>query len=230
MPFDRPTLVELRGRTIADVEARLLPVYPDVDVRSPISNLNVLATVLAGLAHGLYGYLAWSAEQANPMTATGEWLELWAGFWGVYRTPATAAEAVLQVTGAAASVIPAGTRWQRRDGIVYRNEVEAVISGAGTVLVEVVAELPGSAGSLASGQPVSLINPVPGVATAAVVQSDGLVSGNDVEADASLRSRLLARLADVPHGGSRADYVRWARELPGVTRVWVQCRGAVCAR
>ncbi|MDO8706438.1 MAG: baseplate J/gp47 family protein, partial [Sulfuricaulis sp.] len=40
------------------------------------------------------------------------------------------------------------------------------------------------------------------------------------ETDDSLRARLQERLQEAPQGGSKADYVRWAKEVSGVTRAW----------
>lgn len=53
MPFNRPTLPQLIQRNITDIESRL----PGRDARLRRSNLNVLAKVHAGAAHGLYGAL-----------------------------------------------------------------------------------------------------------------------------------------------------------------------------
>jgi uncharacterized phage protein gp47/JayE len=54
-----------------------------------------------------------------------------------------------------------------------------------------------------------------------VVEPEGLVGGSDVESDESLLERLLFRIRKPPQGGAAHDYEAWAREVPGVTRVWV---------
>ena len=83
--FTRPTLTELAERTRSDINSGL----PGADARLRRSFLGVLARALAGLAHGLYGYLEWIALQSVPDTATGSGLNSWGRVWGVSRKLAT---------------------------------------------------------------------------------------------------------------------------------------------
>jgi uncharacterized phage protein gp47/JayE len=53
-----------------------------------------------------------------------------------------------------------------------------------------------------------------------MVGEDGITAGAEVESDDSLRSRLLTRIRETPHGGAYHDYLAWALEVPGVTRAW----------
>jgi len=64
------------------------------------------------------------------------------------------------------------------------------------------------------------------------VAAPGLAGGADAESDARLLDRLLLRLRRPPHGGAAHDYVQWALEVPGVTRVWPvsESVGAVTVR
>ncbi|MEO1700405.1 MAG: baseplate J/gp47 family protein, partial [Planctomycetota bacterium] len=52
------------------------------------------------------------------------------------------------------------------------------------------------------------------------VAATEIAGGADVESDDELRGRVLARLRNPGQGGNQADYVRWALEVPGVTRAW----------
>ncbi|MBI4800443.1 MAG: baseplate J/gp47 family protein, partial [Desulfarculus sp.] len=54
--------------------------------------------------------------------------------------------------------------------------------------------------------------------------SAGLTGGADQEADAALLARLLYRIQTPPQGGAGSDYIRWALEVPGVTRAYVYPR------
>ena len=47
-----------------------------------------------------------------------------------------------------------------------------------------------------------------------------LTGGTDTETDEQLRMRILQRIRNPPMGGSQADYVAWALQVPGVTRAW----------
>jgi hypothetical protein len=53
MPFQRPTLTDLKSEAAADVSAAL----PGSDPLLRFSNLAIMAKVQAGLANGHYGYL-----------------------------------------------------------------------------------------------------------------------------------------------------------------------------
>lgn len=226
MPFHRPTLPSLVRTAEADLDAEL----PGADARLPASNLNVLARVQAGGLHGLYGMQAWVADQILADTAEAEVLDRHAAIWGVARKPATAAAGYLVMTGVAGAAIPAGTLLERGDGVQYETAAEAVITaemvpqyggaGAGTAAVPVRALLPGAAGNAAS-VPLRLVSSLSGVASSGTAVLSG---GADVEDDAGLRARLLARIQEPPHGGSSADYAAWARAVPGVTRAWVYPR------
>ncbi len=216
MPFTRPDLATLIARAEADIETRL----PGADARLRRSNLNVLARVHAAAAHGLYGYLDWAARQVIPDTADAEELARWATVWGVQRRLAAPAIGSVTLTGVNGSVIAAGTSLMRSDGAEYTVDAEATIAG-GQAVVAVTAVEAGQAGNAVAASVLSLITPVIGVNAAAVVGAGGLTNGADIEGDAALRARLLARIQAPPHGGAAYDYVAWALEVPGVTRAWV---------
>ncbi|HEX7124676.1 MAG TPA: baseplate J/gp47 family protein, partial [Thermodesulfobacteriota bacterium] len=216
MAFQRPTLETLLARIEADLTSRL----PGADTRLRRSNLAVLARVHAGAVHGLYGYLAFLARQLFPDQAEAEYLQRWATIWGVTRTPAAAAVGAVTLTGTDWAVVPAGTRLQRGDGVEYTVDADVIIQ-AGTATAAVTAVEPGAAGNADAGVVLTFVSPIVGVQGTAPVAAGGLTGGADEESDASLRERLLARIQEPPHGGSAADYVAWAREVAGVTRVWV---------
>jgi uncharacterized phage protein gp47/JayE len=209
MPFSRPDLATLIARAEADIETRL----PGADARLRRSNLNVLARVHSGAAHGLYGYLDWIARQVIYDTAETELLERWAGIWGIGRKPAAPA------TGTNGTVIPAGTRLVRSDAAEFLVDAEATVSG-GTAGVLLTADVAGQAGNTAAGSALSLATPIAGISADATVAAGGLTGGADIEADDLLRARFLARIRQPPHGGAAHDYVAWALEIEGVTRAW----------
>jgi uncharacterized phage protein gp47/JayE len=216
MPFQRPTLPELIERAAVDIEAQL----PGVDARLRRSNLGVLARVHAGAVDGLYGYLEWIADQLLPDTAETEHLDRWAAIWNVARVAAAPGVGSVTFTGVDGTAIAAGTVLARADGVEYSTDAIATIA-SGVATAAITASVPGSTGTATAGTQLRLASPVPGIDAAAVVSTGGLVQGAEAESDASLRDRLLDRIGQPPQGGSSADYVAWAREVPGVTRVWV---------
>lgn len=218
MPFARPTLPTLIARTAADAASRLTDGAPLL----PVSNLAILARVLAGGVHGLYGYLDWIAAQVLPDTCEAEVLDRHAGVWGLTRVAATYGGGTLPVGGAVGAAVPAGTRWRRADGCDYLVTSEATIGAAGSAVVSVVAVAAGPAANCAAGTAVTLSAALVGISAGAVFAAGGAAGGADAEGDESLRARLLGRIRQAPHGGASFDYVAWALAAhPAVTRAWV---------
>lgn len=215
MPFSRPTLQTLTDRVIADFESRL----PGADARLRRSNLNVLSRVHASGVHSLYGYLDYIARQVFPDTAEAENLGRWSTIWGIQRRAAAFAVGQATLTGTNGTVIPAATRLKRADGVEYDTDAEVTVAG-GTATVALTAIEAGQNGNASAATALTLVTPVAGLNAAATVSAGGVTSGADTETDASLRTRLLARIQQPPHGGANFDYVAWALEVPGVTRAW----------
>jgi uncharacterized phage protein gp47/JayE len=214
MPFSRPTLEQLIARTSTDISSRL-----GIGPLLARSTLGVLARVLAGASHQLYGYLDWIARQVMPDTAELEHLERWSSIWGIQRKAASFALGNITFTGTNGTVIPAGTRLQRGDGAQFDTTADATIA-SGTATAAVTAVLAGAAGNTAAAIGLTLVSPISGVTSAATVAAGGLTAGADTESDNSLRARLLDRIRQAPHGGAAFDYVKWALEVAGVTRAW----------
>lgn len=217
MPWQRPSLTDLYDRIAKDFSGRLLDGGP-VATRSVIG---VLSRVWAGAAHAMHGMLAWMFGQVFVDTAEAEYLERWALDWGMARKAAAPAAGNLAITGQAGAVVPAATLWiDQASGQQYAQNADAVLPASGTAMARVVAVDAGVAGNLVPGGELTLIAPIGGVESRGEVTAEGLTGGVDEESDQSLRARLLERLRRPPRGGSAADYVRWAREVPGVTRAW----------
>jgi uncharacterized phage protein gp47/JayE len=86
----------------------------------------------------------------------------------------------------------------------------------------VVAVADGKAGNAAPGAALAIVSGVTGDGALAAVGAAGIVSGADIEDDESFRARILFRKRYPPHGGAAADYVQWALNVSGVTRVYVE--------
>lgn len=214
MAFSRPTLSDLINRAFADIQSRL----PGADVSLRRSNLNVLSRVHAGVVHGLYGFIDWLSKQLIYDTAEAEYLERWASIWGVNRIPASFATGTATVTGTDGVVIPAGTELQRVDGELYTVDADVTIA-SGTAVVSITAFEAGQVGNIDSVSTLSLTTPIAGIATDVTTITVG--SGADAESDEALRVRLISRIQQPPHGGAKYDYEAWAKQVAGVTRVWV---------
>ncbi len=210
--YSRPTLSELVTRTRADLVSRL-----SADDILRRADADVYARVLSGLAHGLYGYVDYLANQIIYDTAEAEFLARWASIWGVTRKPASSATGSVTFAVSSGAVIPSGTLLQALDGVQYQTTADATVT-VPTAAAPVAALVPAAAGNRTTGQTLTLVSPVYGVQSSAT--AGALVGGADLESDDDLRSRLIDRIQNPPHGGDAHDYVAWALEVPGVTRAW----------
>lgn len=226
MPYQRPTLSQLRANVAAAINAEL----PGADALLRFSNLKVLGAVQAGLSHEHYGYLDWVARQTNPFTATGEYLEAWGALKKIYRKAAIQASG--QVTfpcAAATDAIPVGTLVVRSDGVNYivTATADPVAATGGTqpyqITLTAQAEkdpsgLTGAFGDCASGTQFTLGQTIAGVTSSG---TSGLITGGaDLETEDDYRTRVLQVYQNTPQGGAAEDYVTWALEVAGVTRAW----------
>lgn len=214
--FDIPDLKTLASRAAAAFRAHL----PGVDALAPGNNITPTAKVLAGEMWALFGRLAWVMRQAFVLHAEGEWLKRHASQYGMSRRPSANAVGSVSLAYADGVSVEAGALFAAADGRRYVAPYAVSALGSGDIAVTVEAMAPGAAGNIVQGEPLEIVSGVAGASSASVA-AGGVVGGDDVEGDESLRARILFRLRYPPHGGSAADYVRWAMSTPGVTRVFV---------
>ncbi|MDB5822156.1 MAG: Baseplate family protein [Herminiimonas sp.] len=220
MPYLRPSLSDLRTQVAQDIASAA----PGSDPLLRFSNLKITGDAQAALANLHYGYLDWIAKNAVPFTASGEFLEGWAGLIGIIRKPATSATGSVTFTGTAGAFIPAGVKVVRGDGVTFTTGAGQTVGGGGTAIVTATADADltgqtGAFGNTALSTVMTLGQAIAGV------QSNGTVSavfagGADLETDDALRSRMLFAYQNPPQGGDKNDFVQWALAVPGVTRAW----------
>ena len=205
MAWERPTLPALIERIQADAESRI------GKKQMRWSVVTVLCRVIAGTAHGLYGFISFVLRQCFSSTAEGVYLERRASEYGIYRNKA--AKAVGTVTFEGEGTVPSGAQLENEKGRIYVTTANSVDNVAP---IEDAAG--GAAGNSEAGMKLTLISPVSGISSTATASE--LVGGVDTEDDESLRERLLYRQKNPPKAGTKADYVAWAKEVSGVTRAW----------
>lgn len=215
MPFARPALQDLIDRAVQDMESRL----PGADAHLRRSAARTLAVVHAGGLHGGYGYLDWQARQLFADTADSAELRRLAAIWGLPPKAAVPAGGNVTFTGSDGSAVLAGALLTRSDGVQYATAALATIAG-GTATVAVAAVLGGVNGDLGAGAGLTLLNPVAGVVSDALVAAGGFTGGADAEGDDDLRVRLLLRIQLGPPNGKAGDYAQWALAVAGTTRAW----------
>ncbi len=214
--FTRPTFTQILDRVQADINTRL----PGTDARLRRSILNVISYIQAGLAHGLYGYISYTALQVFPDTAEAEFLNRWGAIWGVSRTAAAFASGTVDFTGTAGT-IPIGTKLQRADLALFTTTTSATIS-AGIASATVLADVAGVAGNTAVTTALTFVSPIAGVTSTALVATGGLINGTDTQDDTAYLQAVLNRIQNPAQGGSASDYETWTFAASvNVTRVWV---------
>lgn len=212
MAFSRPTLPELIARIRTDLQARAAG--GDPFLRRSFEA--VLSRALAGLAHGLYGYLAWIARQIIPSMSDEDMLLRWAAIFGVQRKAATKATGQATFSGTNGTNLPSGTIVQRTDGAQYVTTAVGTVA-AGTVAVPVEAVLAGSNGNTDGAAVLRLVAPISGITSQGAFTVSGASSGTDIEGIEDLRARLLQRISTPQRGGNAADYEAWVRATTGVS-------------
>lgn len=217
MPFALPTLRELSERAAGAFRANL----KGSDAALWPNNVAVSAKVIAGAVWESFGFLEYIKRQILVQTADSIFLERHAAEYGMGRLPASQAEGEIIFTGDNNIAIPAGLILARADGIEYETLSSSNTFGTGEARVLVRARTAGKAGNARPGVTLSLAQAIDQLSPQATVGALGIGGGADIENDAALRERVLFRKRMPPHGGAAHDYVIWAREVPGVTRVFV---------
>ncbi|WP_145601743.1 baseplate J/gp47 family protein [Yersinia frederiksenii] len=229
MPFNRPTLSELRQRNQSYIQSEL----KTGGNLLRFSNIGVISDADAGMAHLHYGYLDYIARQATPYNASDEYLAAWAALKDVFRKAANPARcADVRFSGIVGQVIPAGRRLNRADGYQYLLDNTVIIGTDCSAIGEVTAILPssledatggGNRGNSAPGTLLTLDIAIDGVQATATALSK-ITGGADIESEDAFRSRMLLAYQNIPQGGNDTDYQSWALSVPGVTRCWVKRR------
>jgi uncharacterized phage protein gp47/JayE len=219
MPWETPTLAEVRGLVRDSIRAKL----PGSDATVPNSVLRVMSDVQGGLCHLTLQYVDWLALQLLPDTAETEWLDRHGQIWlvnsdgTVGRKQPTPSQGSVTVTGILGTVLPLAAELTSANSVNYETTQQITI-GVGPTPVTVRAIDYGSQGNQLPGAVLSLTNPVAGVDVGAtVITLDGAA---DQEPDSDLRARILKRIREPPMGGDATDYEQWALAVPGVTRAW----------
>lgn len=215
MPHQTPTIDQIEANILRDVKN----IRPEADVQ-PGSDLQARAAGFASATEGLYEHQQWIVRQIFPDTADEENLLRHCDVSGIKRKAATAAGGTVAATGPAGRIFPAGLTLAHADGRMYITTAAVTLDAMGQAQVPVSAVLPGLAGNLAVGQPLTFQSPPLGLPGDVVVAS-AITGGTDIESLDALLARLLELIRRPPAGGNKYDFKRWALEVPGVTAAYV---------
>ena len=187
-----------------------------------MSNLGVVSAEVAAEVDGTHQHIAYQAKQIHAATADADNLAVKAQAVGLQRNPAVSAQGQVTFTGTDAVTVPAGTIIRYGDGREYTTNADVMIA-AGTAVADVAALVPGTAGNLAEGETLALVQTIEGIAGQANVTSE-ITGGIDLEDLEAFRKRVLFRQQHPAQGGNDADYAVWASAVSGVGAVWVAAK------
>lgn len=227
MGYQLPTLTELIQRCAGSINANL----KGSDARMYPNNAAVTAKVMGGTIWENFSFLQYISQQQFAHTATdAEWIQKHAAEFGLAQLPASYAVGKVVLEGDIGVVVPAGIFLERADGIQYEVTNSGTVNGSGEVTLPVRCLTEGKTGNCLPDVKLTLTVPRDQINPEGLVHDDGVGAGADAESMESLRQRILFRKRNPPHGGSRSDYVIWTREVPGVTRVYVDPVTAINGR
>jgi uncharacterized phage protein gp47/JayE len=207
-----PTATEFSDQILADIEGAVGQNSPIL----PKAFLRVLSKALGGALALVCRIIRWSYAQIFPATADEEALQRRAAEYGLSQRPAVAVVVDVTVTGDNDTQIPAGTVWSA-NGYQFSQNALAVIS-LGTVTVRLTCTEGGAAPTPIAGDDFTVASPITGIASA---EAAAIISeGEDEETVEEFRVRVMARCSHQPQGGSAADYVDWAMEVPGIIKAF----------
>jgi uncharacterized phage protein gp47/JayE len=167
-----------------------------------------------------------------PHWAEGAWLDLHAEVEGLKRRPSNKASGNLLVTGRAGIVVEKGFQFATPASVtasVIFEATETVIfdgepdgRGQVTAAVPIQATEGGREGNVPPDTIILMVVPPKDGSITYVTNPEPTTGGVPEESDDDLRERVLEAIRrGISYAGRDADYVRWAKEVPGVGQVVV---------
>ncbi|MDR1821151.1 MAG: baseplate J/gp47 family protein [Oscillospiraceae bacterium] len=228
--YESPAI--LQGQSADEIQARMLAVIPDIYDKSEGSiPFDFTRPAALEKAETIELTLSELVRMMFPQWAQGQYLDYHARAAGLWRRPANTASGEVLITAVPGTVVPAGFVVATPSNgltasVLYRTTQEAEITGSiddsgnASAVVSVIAVSPGASGNAGIGTITLQAQPMQGIVS--VTNSAPITGGTDAESDDSLRERLLdLRLSDISFTGCDSDYVRWAKEIPGIGNVVV---------
>lgn len=214
MAFKFPSLKELGNRAANEFKAHMDHGNPFLQP----NNMYVTAKVIAGAVSSPVRWLQYIEKQMFVHSCSGYYLDRHGNDLEMPRKQASFAEGTIVLSGEQSGSVPSGTIVTRGDGAEYKTISSVFISSGLEVAVNVISV---DRGSIFNAQPNTPMQ-LNGIESfQAIVGSEGIGGGADLEGHEQYRARLLYRKRNPPRGGKDSDYIIWASKVPGVTRVYV---------
>ena len=196
----------------AELVSRLTAAGLDIDTREG-SYTDLIYSEAAYQIYKAWQQLRVLLAAAVPGPDSGPYLDLFAGQYGMERTPASTAHVTLTFTGQDGAVIPAGTVCLTPSGLRFRTDLQVTIAD-GTATAPATAETAGEGYNVDAGSVTRFLVTIPGVES--VANAGPGEGGADGESDASFYERIYTRLSKPVASGNVYYYEQLARQTPGV--------------
>jgi uncharacterized phage protein gp47/JayE len=215
MSYQRPTLPEIIKNIEADIYAR----FQNEASTARFSVNKVLARVVGGACHLLYGKIQLAMKQLLPDTCDEYFLKRWAQMYSIQQKAANKSFGTAVFEGKEGTVVPLYSQWQTADHFVFQTTEKGTINPDGKVEVSICAMQPGARGNLKEGTQLVAVTPIVAIRMA-TLGCNGTHSGSDIEDIEKFRERLLFRISNPVCAGTAEDYKNWMLEVEGVTRAY----------
>ncbi|MCE7729220.1 baseplate J/gp47 family protein [Vibrio campbellii] len=218
MPYSTPTLKQLITQGEGDIDFYL----EDSQPRLPFSVERSINFANSAMVKDLYDHQEWISRQIVPNEdSDDEYIVKHATRRGVIRKNASASLGLVSLDVTSGTTVQQGQRFQRGDGIFFKATEETTATTT-TLTFNVKAESTGKITNTEAEVELIPVSTIVGATGNAVVGSEGLKGGADIESINDLLYRLQLKMQNPPQGGATFDYEQWALEVPGVTRAWAE--------
>jgi len=191
----------------------LKSIKPSINTNDQNSDFVIRGKTFSGIVSGLYGDQDKVDKDSFVSSMRPESLALAGSDLGINKQPATQSIGVqVRIYGTNGIAIGVGslTFLYTATNIMYTNTTGGTISG-GFLDVEVLCDVAGQIGNVASPDVLTIVSPPANVTTIADIKKD-ITDGSDIESDDSYRARILSKKQNPPSGGNEIDYPRFAFE------------------
>lgn len=213
MAYTSPALETILANILRDIRN----LQSEADIGTDSDNYARSAAVAAAI-EGLYQKIGWVFRQIFPDTSEEEELVHAAKIRGVLRKDPVSATGTASLKGTPGVELLVGAAFKHIvTGEQFAALSSATIGANGTASVVIKAQTVGTALNHLSGDLI-IVSPPLGMDSAAAFVGEA-AGGSDLEKPESLLARLLEIIQNPPAGGAVYDYVRWAKEVDGVTDV-----------
>lgn len=218
--FKAPSFLE--GQDAETIHKRMMDMLPpDIDDTEGGFIWDFTRPTALEKAEMLEFHLQETLKIMFPMWAYDEWLDYHTKGKGLTRKPANAASGTLLITGTPGTDIPTGFKFAApakddSPAIEYETKERYIVGETGTVEIQVTAVVPGTGGNVPAGTVRLMVKPIEGITS--IANDEQITGGTEIESDDELRSRIdeADAASDESFVGNDADYIRWAKEVPGV--------------